>query len=245
MASPSRKNGLRCGAILSEGRRSGRGCQALLLEKGPELGLGVRCRRRECRAFHPLSVLLREAVEQGFLTEEEVLVAISGKKETNGREKMPKNRSEVKEVTEERKTGFNVDLARAIWQPVLVRQPSEGFSEFTLVRSLDQELGPHRKPTTQKIKLVVGVEDAGGGKIRLDLDLIFESPPQLDWEERTLEIKLGGVRIYNVEGVVYHHYEGFIDFILTRPPDRRPGWGKGSPGWIRIFGNGYFIGGFD
>lgn len=63
MASPSKK-GLRCG------KRIG-GCSGLLLEDDPR-GLGVRCSKKNCRAFHPLEVLLSQAVEQKLLGPEQL-----------------------------------------------------------------------------------------------------------------------------------------------------------------------------
>lgn len=49
MASPSKKKGLRCQ------------CGKLLLEKHPEMGLGVRCGRRECDEFYVLAEINRMA----------------------------------------------------------------------------------------------------------------------------------------------------------------------------------------
>ena len=53
MVNPSepRKDGLRCE------------CGKLLLEKDPEMGLGVRCGRDNCRKFHPLEETNQRAVE--------------------------------------------------------------------------------------------------------------------------------------------------------------------------------------
>lgn len=47
-------------------------CSGLLLELDPELGLGRRCGKKECRTFHPILKLIQNAVEQGMLTREEI-----------------------------------------------------------------------------------------------------------------------------------------------------------------------------
>ena len=70
MASPSEhKEGLRCGR--SEQRYPPWGtvteCPGLILEHDSILGLGTRCSKKNCRAFHPLEVSLRRAVERGLV----------------------------------------------------------------------------------------------------------------------------------------------------------------------------------
>lgn len=84
MASPSgHKEGLRCSnkKMVSvkkspEARFLGPAttfaeCGGLVLEQDPEHGLGVRCYKKSCREFHPLEVLLSQAVEEGLLNPEQ------------------------------------------------------------------------------------------------------------------------------------------------------------------------------
>lgn len=91
MASPS-KEGLRCDAdrdvnisrliaprrvseILNNPAPSGvnrvEECGGLVLERDPGQGLGTRCYKKDCKKFHPLEVLLSQAVEQNLLGPEQ------------------------------------------------------------------------------------------------------------------------------------------------------------------------------
>jgi len=47
-------------------------CGGLVLEQDPERGLGSRCFKKDCREFHPLEVLLGQAIAQNFLSPEQL-----------------------------------------------------------------------------------------------------------------------------------------------------------------------------
>jgi hypothetical protein len=62
-ANPGKKDGIRCDGVLSAGHKfAGETCNALLLEKDPELGVGARCGR--CGTFHPVSEFFQKIPQQ-------------------------------------------------------------------------------------------------------------------------------------------------------------------------------------
>ncbi|MFY9457853.1 MAG: hypothetical protein WAP23_02905 [Candidatus Spechtbacterales bacterium] len=118
MASPSEhKEGLRCGwrKLGSLGRGGPfyyeftphfHECEGLLLEQDSEQGLGVRCYKKGCRKFHPLEVLLSQAMEQGLLSPEQ-REAIRRAIAEEDKEKL-ENRSE-EEMTTATKHSIEID----------------------------------------------------------------------------------------------------------------------------------------
>ncbi|MFY9458033.1 MAG: hypothetical protein WAP23_03905, partial [Candidatus Spechtbacterales bacterium] len=148
MASPSEhKEGLRCG-------RKEQGyppwgtvdeCLGLILERDPEHGLGVRCikksrteagvwrdKKEKCGSFHPLEVLLSQAVEQNLLN--------------------PKQREAIRKVVSEKserqkEEEIMVDVRKKSEDPEKIKKLVRAFiatiearSEFVEEETQNQEL---------------------------------------------------------------------------------------------------------
>ena len=153
MASPSEhetKEGLRCfGRYLGSGYTAV--CRGLVLEKDTEQGLGVRCNKKgrakkgmfsrdrdtsKCNGFHPLEVLISQAMEQELLDPEQlerIRIAVSEEKtENSGEQKMA---TETKD--EESRNASRVVLEPPVYPNI---QPLDALNALGALEAKRQEL---------------------------------------------------------------------------------------------------------